>query len=145
MAHRVNHRPIGRPSRFTQELQDKIVAGVRMGLAMCVASELAGVPERTFRDWMAWGRDGREPYATFAHAVEKGIAESEAQLLSTIKDASKKEWTAAAWIMERRFPERWARREALKIGLDKEAAVQAGQAIALLREKLRRMTGEEDL
>lgn len=145
MAHRVTGRPIGRPSRFTQELQDKIVAGVRMGLTKCVASELAGVPVGTFKDWMAWGLDGREPYAAFSAAIQKAVAESEAMLLSTIKDASKKEWTAAAWIMERRFPERWARREALKIGLDKEAAVQAGQAIALLREKLRRMTGEEDL
>ena len=39
---------------------------------------------------------------------------SESELVSWIRTAAAKDWKAAAWILERRFPERWARPERIE-------------------------------
>jgi hypothetical protein len=44
----------------------------------------------------------------------------EAELVSTVSSAAEGEWRAAAWLLERRWPERWRRAGGL------EAAVEDG-------------------
>lgn len=39
---------------------------------------------------------------------------SESELVSCIRTAAATDWKAAAWILERRFPERWARPERIE-------------------------------
>lgn len=45
-------------------------------------------------------------------AVERAEAKAEEFHLKNIKDASKKNWFASTWFLERKHPERWAKREA---------------------------------
>ena len=40
---------------------------------------------------------------------------NEDELAQHIREASKQDWRAAAFILERRFPERWGRRDALAL------------------------------
>lgn len=44
-----------------------------------------------------------------AHALKKADAEREANLVSRIMRASDDTWQAAAWLLERKYPERYAR------------------------------------
>jgi hypothetical protein len=50
--------------------------------------------------------------ATFAEKLRQATYNTEVGLLKNIRNAAKKEqyWRAAAWALERRFPERYARR-----------------------------------
>src|SRR3954451_6911633 len=52
-------RPVGSIS-LTPERQAKIIEFIRAGVADHVAAETAGVPGRTFREWIARG-EGRSP------------------------------------------------------------------------------------
>lgn len=130
----------GRPSKFSQALADKIVLAVRAGNYVETAAAFAGVGPDTMRDWLRTGqRKGRGPEYAFNLALENAIAEGEVRDLETIRKASEdlivdavttdpkgnttrtKElkrhgnWTAAAWRLERRFPKKWGRKDALAL------------------------------
>jgi hypothetical protein len=64
---------------------------------------------------MRRGGRGKKPYAAFSAAVEKALAEAESRDLATILKASAKNWTAAAWRLERRYPERYGRFDRVKV------------------------------
>lgn len=51
--------------------------------------------------------DERGPYREFRAAVQKAEAEAEERLLGIIEDAAPNTWQAAAWMLERKYPERW--------------------------------------
>lgn len=56
--------------------------------------------------WIRRGRAGDEPFAAFVHKLEETEAETEEALLVQIRAADA--WQSKAWILERRFPKRWA-------------------------------------
>jgi hypothetical protein len=75
------------------------------------ACTLADIGERTFFRWMAEG-DGA-PEGTLARQfwqlVRKASTDAIHRNLMVIQHAAKKNWTAAAWFLERRCPEDYAR------------------------------------
>jgi transposase len=104
---------MGRPTKLTPEVQDKIVAALRAGNYQETAAMYAGVEARTFYRWMERGEsDGTEdePYRQFRQAVEKAKADAEVRDIALIdKAAHDGSWQAAAWKLERKFPNRWGR------------------------------------
>jgi hypothetical protein len=77
---------------------------------------LAGIHEATFYNWIKWGEaQARGRYFEFFEAVKKAEAEGQAALVATINVASKDSWQAAAWILERKYPEEWGRKDALAL------------------------------
>jgi hypothetical protein len=88
----------------TPERLEKILAAVRQGVTLTTAAKLAGMHVGTLGEWR------RSDPAVDAE-VKKAVAESEVALVQTVQTAAQKQWQAAAWLLERRWPERWARRD----------------------------------
>jgi hypothetical protein len=106
-------RPSGRPTRLTPELQAKLCDAIRAGNYMETAAAFAGIRKATLHNWLRWGaRQTQGIYHAFSEAVEKALADSEARDVALIaKAAADGHWQAAAWRLERKFPDRWGRRE----------------------------------
>jgi hypothetical protein len=102
-------------SKLTPELQEKILLHLRLGAYVETAAACAGIHKDTFYEWMKKGARGIAPYASFADAVHKAVAESESRDLATVLKASAKYWQAAAWRLERRFPEKYGRNDRIKV------------------------------
>jgi hypothetical protein len=68
------------------------------------ACKLAGLGFSTFNGW-------REEDSFFAQKIEFAEAQAIERNLALIQRAALKDWKAAAWILERRHPEMFARRE----------------------------------
>jgi transposase len=104
----------GRPTKATPERLEKLIEGVRSGLTFEIASKRAGISYTTFKEWR---KDPR--LSAFAAEIKNAEADAEHELLQTIKAASheKNQWQAAAWILERRYPERYGRIDRLKAEL----------------------------
>jgi transposase len=102
---------MARPSKLSPELQEKVAGLIRAGNTVEIAAEASGISEATFYAWMARGeRSGKAdaPYRAFRDAVEQAKAGGEAMLVTRIaKAAADGSWSAAAWLLERRSPERW--------------------------------------
>jgi transposase len=118
----------GRPTKLDAERQERIVLLLRQGNYVETAAALAGIDKTTLYDWLRRGMRARDlaaadkeveerelPYAEFSHAIERALAEGEAFHLSIIaKAASEGVWQASAWTLERRYPDRYGRRERIE-------------------------------
>lgn len=145
------------PTKLIPDLQKRICDLVRVGHAPYVAARLCGVHHSTHYDWMERGESGEEVYSEYSEAVKKAESESEELLLAEIRKHAagievyrtkevvkptgvevtsetkqQRSWQAAAWILERRFPERWKNKE-----------LTAEEAIKVLAKAL--LSGDEDV
>ncbi len=99
----------GRPSLLTPEVADTIVTSLRAGNYIQVACRSAGISRQAYGDWMRKGAQKPGPYRQFRERVERALAEGEVRNVALISQAAKESWTAAAWLLERMYPERWGR------------------------------------
>lgn len=102
---------MGRPTKLTPETQKRIVDGIRMGATYELASQYGGVAYNTFNEWMKAGEGAQSGrYRDFYEAVKKAEGEAAIGWLAKIeKAASDGEWQAAAWKLERRYPQNYGR------------------------------------
>lgn len=101
--------------KLTPAVQRAIVKALEGGNTHRTAAHLAGVSPGTMRNWMRRGRDGEAPFAAFVDAVKRAESTGEGELVATIRSAAAdpKYWTAAAWLLERRNPKVWGRKDRL--------------------------------
>ena len=132
---------MARPSNLTPEIQEILLEAIGMGLTFKSAAQFAGVDETTFYTWKRKGKAATfGPYHQFYQALRKAEIMGQAALLKNINDASAggqtivttrvttgpdgqviktivhqrqalPDWKAAAWILERRYPAEWGRKE----------------------------------
>jgi hypothetical protein len=98
------------PIDLTPELQETVVGALRAGNYIETAAALVGIHQDTLREWVKKGRRGDPRYEEFAAAVAQAIASAEARDLAVIGKAAGEHWQAAAWRLERRFNDRWGRK-----------------------------------
>jgi hypothetical protein len=102
----------GRKSTLTPATADNIVVMLRAGNYMGVALAASGVPKQTFSDWMQRGESDADidaPYRELRARVLQARAEGEVRNVAQIARAAATNWQAAAWMLERQFPDRWGR------------------------------------
>jgi Helix-turn-helix domain of resolvase len=100
----------GRPSKLSPDAVAQLEQLVRAGTTIDVAAAFVGVSRGTFYRWLKQGENARAgTVARDLHdRVARARAESESVLVARIGQAAAKgSWQAAAWLLERRFPERW--------------------------------------
>lgn len=111
----------GRPSKLTFEVIDGLAEAIRLGMPYALACHQVGIAYRTFNDW----DNGRFPkYASielrslFSQSIKRAEAEALYEALLVIKRASlgqclnNADWKAAAWFVEKRYPQYFGRRSA---------------------------------
>lgn len=98
-----------RPSKLTPDVQRIIVGAVREGMYLEPSAALAGVTRQTIYNWAKRGEGGEEPYAAFFVALKKAEAEAELDLYREVRQ-KQDGWQSVSWVMERRWPYRWAAR-----------------------------------
>jgi hypothetical protein len=55
-------------------------------------------------------RDATSELVDFLEAIKKAEVEGEAALVGIIRNAAEKTWPPAAWLLERRHPDRWGKK-----------------------------------
>jgi len=101
----------GRPTKFTSERRDIILDTLRRGASLAAAAAAAGVNPDTVLNW-------RRARAAFALQVDQAMAEGALRALDAIWTAAESgDWRAAAWLLERRYPEEYGR-QALDVRTD---------------------------
>lgn len=106
--------PVGHPSKLTTAVEARIVAVLRAGGYPEIAAQVAGISRRTFSVWIKRGDPAGDdpddaPFRRLRERVEAAQAEGEARNVAIIARAALDNWQAAAFLLERQHPERWAR------------------------------------
>ncbi|MFZ0245115.1 hypothetical protein [Candidatus Binatus sp.] len=127
----------GRPTKFTPEIQQRLIRAIRAFAPYEVAAEYAGISYRIFRYWMVKGMAARSgPYFEFWQAIDTADAQAQlesvaliyaasrpqvikrvtttkvdstgAEIVETTEKFSRGDWRARAWLLEFNHPERWS-------------------------------------
>ncbi len=92
----------GRKTKYTPETVQKIVEALRVGATHDLALHYAGVGKSAFYQWM-------QDKPGFEAMVRQAEGEAAVSWLTVIEQAAAKNWQAAAWKLERRYPEMYGR------------------------------------
>lgn len=117
---------LGRPLTLTSDLAQEIAVLLRRGLTQTDACAAVGLARSTFYDWLARGRDlaAKDPadmtieelrLSDFSDAVTRARARAKGDALGMIRAAMATDWRAAAWFLERSFPEEYGPRAQVEV------------------------------
>lgn len=110
-------------SKLTKDIIGKVRELTEAGQPECEIYSLVGVSAMT---WSRWKRAGEEDYALqkdtdlrdFYAALQSGRSAFIRDNLSVIREASKRDWKAAAWLLERRVPEHFALKQEVQANVE---------------------------
>jgi transposase len=105
-------------SKLTTQIKKEIGNNIKLGMPLKFAAEAAGICEDTFYEWMKRGeREKKGMYSEFSEYIKQCQSVAVQLHLKIItKAASAGSWQASAWILERRHPEDFGRKD--KVNLD---------------------------
>lgn len=117
----------GRPTKLNPQVQRDIVDAIGTGMPYELAARYGGVSYHSFNNWMKRGRaeadrlekprtrpkQSETPFLDFFEAVKDAEARGAMTNLLLIRQHAQSEWRAAAWLLERRHPESFGKRDAL--------------------------------
>jgi hypothetical protein len=121
----------GRRTKYTPETVEKITQAIRLGATYRLACDYAGISEETFAQW-------RNTKPEFSEAVKAAEGEGAIKWLALIDRAANgitdkdgnlvqaPSWQAAAWKLERRYPQMYGRQAIEISGPDGGAIVIKG-------------------
>ena len=97
----------GRPTSFNRTRANQIVSAIRRGLPYKLAASAGGISYNTFIRWRNEGSSADAPayLREFCHQVRNAEAEAAQRFLKLIETAARKNWQAAAWMLEKRHPD----------------------------------------
>mgnify|MGYP001136552653 CR=1 FL=1 len=135
---------MARPTKYTPQTVARLLDGIRLGLTYRLAAAYAGIDYATFCRW-------RMRYASFATQLQEAEAHAAAVVMARIHHAAASDWRAAAWMLERRYPEDFGPRQRLEQAVTVDVR-QAAERVAaelsvpvdvVLAEASRMATGED--
>jgi hypothetical protein len=104
----------GAPDRF-EAVCEALAAGNRR-VPSC---RLAGIARSTFYEWL------RNP--ALSDTIKRAEADAEIEMIARVRAGASRSWIAAAWYLERAYPQRWGKRDRLAVTVDwREQAKQDG-------------------
>src|SRR5215211_5579749 len=104
---------MARPTKLSDEVEERILKAIRIGNHITVAAQYAGIHPATFYRWMNGDPDASDKrnlrYRRFRERVAQARAEAEVRHVSLIAKAGERQWRVAAFLLERGSPERWGK------------------------------------
>ena len=104
---------MSRTTILSEVIQNAMAEAIRNGNYASTAADACGIGRSTHYEWMEKGEQGIEPYAEYADTIKKAEAEAEMNAIQNIQIHAAENWTASAWYLERKFPDRWGRKDKL--------------------------------
>lgn len=104
-------------TKLTPALQKKIGDNIILGMPIKYAAEVSGITERAFYYWMDAGEKAKSGlYYDFYNYINECKAKSIQTHLKLITKAAKAgTWVASAWLLERRFPDEFGKKDKLDL------------------------------
>lgn len=87
--------------KYSEELTQEICKYLKAGNSQLDSATLAGISEETFYTW-------KKEKVEFSEAVKKAESECKARSIALILKAGEQTWQAAAWWLERKYPDEFA-------------------------------------
>lgn len=134
---------MARPTKLTFETTEKLCEAIRLGSTYELACNFAGVSYNRFNEWRKAGKAAKNgKFKEFYNAIKKAEGDATNKWLGHIEDAAQDgNWQAAAWKLERRYPDDYGKRikqqvQSQNVEID---------VSSLTDEQLKRLANGEDI
>ena len=131
--------------KLSPEVTEAICSALIRGASKEAAAAAASISLRTLNRWLSRAREEGAPeeLVNFADEVEEAMNRSEIHLLEKIRSAE--DWRASAWILSRRFPDRWSEKRSVEVSTNDRpnGAAMVASMLAQLREEHEEGAGDE--
>lgn len=149
---------MARPSKMTAKAVDAFVKATELGATRELAAQAAGWSTTTAYRYLEAGRKAQERTEAgerlavpdrrnreFWEAVQKAEGTMAQDALGAIRRAAQEDrtWQAAAWLLERRYPEMYGRR-AVEVTGKEGGAIDVSVTAEDLLAQLRKLNGREE-
>ncbi|WP_135611667.1 hypothetical protein [Methanococcoides sp. AM1] len=130
---------MARPTKLTPETHKTICKNIALGMPYEHACRAAGVSYPAYRTWIIRGeeearrveenprasiKNSEKPFVEFQDDIKRAEAQGiEKNLKRISKAADEGNWPAAAWVLERRHPEHFAKRDYLDMKAEHSGGV----------------------
>lgn len=99
-----------------ESVWQRLNQAISVGAYIEDACVFAGISSRQFRRWRELAEQGIEPYAERWEEINKSESQSIVRNLFNIQNASNNgTWQASAWLLERKYPEKYGRKETVNL------------------------------
>lgn len=120
---------------MSEQVQPLITTGQMLAVDLAIqdgshrkrALKAAGVSEGHYRKALRLASDGINPYHDWIIGLEQAEAKAESSLVQNIAGA--KDWRAAAFILERRYPEQWGQKIQVEVKRELEKVFAIAQEV----------------
>ena len=138
---------MARPSKLNDEITQIICENIELGLSYNLTCQAAGISFDTFDNWMKSGAKGEQKKcADFYIKVRASEAVCARNSLTTIRESALSgSWSAAAWLLERRYSSDYGRKDNLNLKSKTEnvnVTIDLQEADQIRSEILRRLSCE---
>jgi hypothetical protein len=118
------------PQKLTKAVCDKIIDGMLKGNYVTTVCQSVGINRSTYYAWKKKGEQGIEPYKTFYERVIEAEAKAEMDILNVIYTSAidQGNWVSSAWILERKYPQRFGKREQMALQTDNDFKLEISTA-----------------
>lgn len=119
----------GKKIILTEDLCGRICKYLAMGNYVEDCCKAVGISKSTFYNWKKLGENGEEPYATFLERVEEAEAKAIVTHVGIIHDTAETgNWLASAWLLERKHPNKFGKREQMALQTDNDFKLEISTA-----------------
>lgn len=127
-------------TKLTPELQERFCEAIENGDSILGACGYVGIDESTYYNWIKRANEAksRTKFVKFKECVDKAKAKALHNFEQVITSASMEHWQAAAWMLERRHPNLYGKREKIEADVNHKGLTGLADAIAQSKEKHRR-------
>jgi predicted house-cleaning noncanonical NTP pyrophosphatase (MazG superfamily) len=103
-------KPAKKPTTLTEKHIKAICASIRLGSPFSVAASCAGISRRTLYNWRQQGKKQKSGiHRHLIEEMEKADNDFIANNLRALAVHTAQNWQTAAWLLERRHPEHFAK------------------------------------
>jgi transposase len=108
-----------------EEIVERLLQAIKLGAFTEHACHYAGITSATFRKWRQYAMDDIEPYKSFWKEVNLAESEAIVRRIARIEKAGVEgSWQADAWVLERKYPDKFGRREKVTLQADPNAPIE---------------------
>lgn len=109
---------VGRKTKLNEELIKEAESLLRAGNYTMTVCDYLGIHKSTFYKWLAEGEHAKSGLKKeLFDAIKKAEATAEIRNVNIVQKAAEDDWKAAMTYLERKFPDKWGRREKLDADL----------------------------
>ena len=108
-----------------EKVWSRLSQALSVGAYIEDACVFAWISSRQYRRWRVLAEKGVEPYASKWVEIQKSEAQAIVRNLFNIQNAANSgTWQASAWILERKYPDKFARKDFVQISEGKDFDVE---------------------